>query len=507
MQDMTIKWRKHELILGAIAMLGFILATWLRDVRFTPSMLRTLYEQPFIERQVPFNYWRNIFFPDILLAVTMFICQCWLNLFIVPGLLRDSRQKRYWIELACLLIFLFSAALGSVYLLNELDYRSPVLPNHSRMEIIAAATRVTMRMIVSYGLYLFIREWAILRLQKHRRADYLAMIVNQFTLITFLYLSILFLVAIFRFPGNNLFFISFLFVLPPVVIGYFIVLYGILVSGDDSANAIKQRWLKILLTTFLITVPFALLYQVTLTTRSQPLLFIGASVLLQWLIAIPLALFSFNRQKEQLLQLARLENELNRTHYNLELLRMQIQPHFLFNTLNAIYGTALREKAAKTADSIQLLGDIMRFHLQEASQSRIPVSKEFQYIRNYIQLQQLRFHTGPSVNIETHIEEPEEEWNIEPMILLPFIENAFKHGISQTGNSFIKTSLQIKEAVLVMTVTNNLSANPSNSSPSSPGIGIQNARQRLELVYSGRHQLTIQTTDHQFIVHLTITLS
>lgn len=505
---MTIKWRQHEIILGAVATIGFIVATWLRDSRFNAEMLRTLYEQPFTARQVPFNYWRNIFFPDVMLVVVMFTCQCWLNFFILPGLFRNNHRRRYWMELAGLLVFLFSAAAGSTFLLNELDYRSPILPNRPDWQILSSASRVALNILVPYGIYLFIREWAINRLQKNRRAEYLALVSNKFTLATFLYLTLLTLIILFRFPGNNLFFISFFFILPSVVIGYLFVLYGILVPESKSQPNDNKRWFKILLATFLISIPFTLLYQVTLGSKSQPLLFIVTSIALQWLIAIPAARFSFGREKEQLQRLARLENELNRTHYDLELLRMQIQPHFLFNTLNAIYGTAIQEKAGKTAASIQLLGDIMRFHLQEASTSRIPVGKEFQYIKNYIQLQQLRFPSGTSVRIESNIAEPEEEGFIEPMILLPFIENAFKHGISYTGNSFIKTELRVNNGLLEMRVINSLFRKQAAvSHEPAPGIGLQNARERLQLVYANKHTLSIQTSNDQFIVHLTIKLS
>ncbi len=504
----TILWRKHELIPGILTTIGFIISTYLRDTRFTPKLLRTVYEQPFLDRQVPFNYWRNIFLPDVMLAVVMFACQCWLNLSIIPGILKNSSTQKSIAKIISLLAIILATSSASIYLLDEQHYRSPIYPNESLWQALYRGGNVMLRIVIPYSIYLAIREWAIYLIQKSRKPDYAIWICNRFTLATFVYLSLLFLTIVFRFPGSNLFFISFLFVLPPLVITYFIALYGILVPFYQQTKRSARATWRLFLATFIVTLPFTMLYNITLSGRSNPLLFMAICLALQWLISIPLAFFAFNRQKEQLRQFASLEKELNRTQYDLSLLRMQIHPHFLFNTLNTLYGTALQENARKTAESIQLLGDMMRFHLEDASRSKIPIQKEFNYIRSYIHLQQLRLPANVPISITTQIEDPVSEAHIEPMILLPFIENAFKHGIRYSNPSYIHTSLFVRDGRVNLIVQNSVhSSQHENHSAPSNGIGLQNVKDRLNLIYEGKHQLRIESDTNHYTINLSIELS
>ena len=125
-----------------------------------------------------------------------------------------------------------------------------------------------------------------------------------------------------------------------------------------------------------------------------------------------------------------IETQLATSYASLQKLRSQINPPFLFNALNTLYGTALSGNLANTAEGIQKLGDMMRFMLHENMQDSIPLSREAEYLRNYISLQKLRIPSESGIEINDHISEGCESQMIAPMLLIPFVENAFKHGIS-----------------------------------------------------------------------------
>lgn len=186
-------------------------------------------------------------------------------------------------------------------------------------------------------------------------------------------------------------------------------------------------------------------------------------------------------------------------------LRAQINPHFLFNALNSLYATALTEKSEKTADGIQKLGDMMRFMLQENNRDRIPLDKEIEYLRNYIELQRLRIDESHDIAIRVTIQEPQQPVYIAPMLLTPFVENAFKHGISLRQPSWITVTLTLDATQLYFKVHNSRHPKPQNDpEASNTGVGLANVRKRLDLIYPGQHQLVIQQSDQDYFVALTL---
>ncbi|HEY0059521.1 MAG TPA: histidine kinase, partial [Flavisolibacter sp.] len=189
-------------------------------------------------------------------------------------------------------------------------------------------------------------------------------------------------------------------------------------------------------------------------------------------------------------------------------LRSQINPHFLFNALNTIYGTAIQEGAERTSEGVQKLGDMMRFMLQENMQDKISLSRDIEYLNNYISLQKLRTDPNPIIRIEADIEAPVRPVEIAPMLLIPFVENAFKHGISFREASFIRVSLQTRNNVLEFDVNNSKHVRAANDpEKDKSGIGLTNVKQRLQLLYPGKHELVIRENAREFFVHLTIRLS
>jgi hypothetical protein len=188
-------------------------------------------------------------------------------------------------------------------------------------------------------------------------------------------------------------------------------------------------------------------------------------------------------------------------------LRAQINPHFLFNALNSLYATALKENSEKTADGIQKLGDMMRFMLQDNNRDRIPLDKEVEYLHNYIDLQRMRVDETHPIEIRVNIQQPNREIYLAPMLLTPFVENAFKHGISLRNPSWIFVTLTLDATKLYFKVHNSRHPRPVDSADpekEQSGVGLDNVRKRLELIYPGRHTLDIQQSEQDYFVSLTL---
>ncbi|SEW35512.1 sensor histidine kinase [Chitinophaga arvensicola] len=228
---------------------------------------------------------------------------------------------------------------------------------------------------------------------------------------------------------------------------------------------------------------------------------IGVSVL----VVLPVCWLLFRSQQKQVNTVVTLKKALGHSTANLDFLRSQINPHFLFNALNTLYGTALQEEAARTSEGIQKLGDMMRFMLHDNHLEKIPLDKEVAYLQNYIALQRLRVLSSPDILIEVNIDESQCQHEIAPMLLIPFVENAFKHGISLRHRSRIVISLSCTADQIFFDVYNSVHPRPENDPErEGMGIGLNNVKERLTLSYPHRHELSIRQTATEFFIHLTI---
>jgi two-component system LytT family sensor kinase len=202
------------------------------------------------------------------------------------------------------------------------------------------------------------------------------------------------------------------------------------------------------------------------------------------------------------------EKELIREKLSSELdfLRAQTNPHFLFNTLNNLYGLA-RKKSEKTPDAVLMLSKIMRFMLYDCRSPRIPVSGESKVIRDYIELEKLRYNDRLTVHFEENLDAPSAL--IAPLLLLPFVENSFKHGAhSSTDAAEIKVRLTLKNNQLDFSVENTFDEEEGfKKDLSASGIGLRNERRQLELLYPGCHELTISDENGWYKAHLQINLA
>ena len=195
--------------------------------------------------------------------------------------------------------------------------------------------------------------------------------------------------------------------------------------------------------------------------------------------------------------------EKEKLNTELSFLKAQINPHFLFNTLNSIYSLAITEKATGTSSAIVKLSGMMRYVISETNENFVSLSKEINYISNYIDLQKNRFEN--TVKINYSVTGTVEGKQIAPLILIQFVENAFKHGVNAEENSFIEISIVIKETELDMAVFNN-KVTALHDGNSAGGLGIENTKTRLQLLYPGKHLLTIKNNSEDFSVLLNINL-
>ncbi|GAB3272126.1 histidine kinase [Larkinella harenae] len=186
----------------------------------------------------------------------------------------------------------------------------------------------------------------------------------------------------------------------------------------------------------------------------------------------------------------------------LSYLKAQINPHFLFNTLNTIYSLAI-EKSDRTADAIVKLSSLMRYVIRDAGSHQVPLAKELEYISDYITLQKLRL--DETVQIDFSINGQPKGVQIAPLILISFIENAFKYGVNPEDKSIIQIAITLQDTTLRL-VAFNRKVRFFRNAETAGGIGIDNTRTRLQLVYPDRHTLAINETANSFSVDLTINL-
>jgi LytS/YehU family sensor histidine kinase len=187
----------------------------------------------------------------------------------------------------------------------------------------------------------------------------------------------------------------------------------------------------------------------------------------------------------------------------LQLLKAQVHPHFLFNTLNNIYSHT--QGSSPVASKLVMgLSDMLRYMLYECNLSSVPLSKELQMIRDYVGLEKIRY--GNRIDVQMDIPPDPGNLVIAPLLLLPFVENCFKHGASHMlDQAWVSLQVTIEDRLMKMKLVNGKVAGyqPANSSH---GIGIVNVQKRLELLYPGKYSLDVQEEEEIYIVNLKLTL-
>lgn len=188
----------------------------------------------------------------------------------------------------------------------------------------------------------------------------------------------------------------------------------------------------------------------------------------------------------------------------LQLLKAQVHPHFLFNTLNNIYFFTL-SGSAKAPDMIKKLSGLLHYILNECNQSLVPLEKEILMIRDYMELEKIRY--GEHMNMTIELPDSCNNKMIAPLLLIPFVENSFKHGTSKMlTESFLKLSMKIDDDQLLFLIGNSKPAVNSNAPNKQGNIGLKNVKKRLALLYPGDHELIIRTEPEAHTVELKIQL-
>ena len=195
------------------------------------------------------------------------------------------------------------------------------------------------------------------------------------------------------------------------------------------------------------------------------------------------------------------EEENERLKSELSFLRSQISPHFMFNVLNSIVSLS-RRKPEMVEPVVIKLSELMRYMIYETSDSKVSIDKEFSYLESYIELQRLRF--GNDIKIDFKHNLSSSPSSIEPMLLIPFVENAFKHGVGMVQNPSIDIELNDDKKSLFFSVRNQVSKQNLEIKDESSGIGLANVRRRLELLYPDQHELKIDEMEDSYLVELTI---
>jgi two-component system LytT family sensor kinase len=320
----------------------------------------------------------------------------------------------------------------------------------------------------------------------------------------------LFLSAITNILSYHVVIRSILGILVPVAILHYLYAVHVLLPELEKTTRTGLKFSgRTLLNGSLTYLPVALLILVS-NTSSQVYEFLYPLNMAAQFVVVPVVAWIVfkTRSKRDLEEIKSLKTELGKSDANLNFLKSQINPHFLFNALNTLYGTAIQENAIRTSEGIQKLGDMMRFMLEDNLADKTLLATDIEYLKNYISLQKLRIASSPNIHIETDIEETETPYLIAPMMLQPFVENAFKHGISLNNPSQIKITLQIHEGKLFFDVSNSINKVTENDPERSKGgVGLQNVKQRLGLLYPDQHELIIRENSKEFFIHLTIALT
>lgn len=209
----------------------------------------------------------------------------------------------------------------------------------------------------------------------------------------------------------------------------------------------------------------------------------------------------YNRTTE--LQQQKLEVEIQNINIEKDFLKSQLNPHFLFNTLNNLYGLSVK-KDDLAPEVILNLSDIMSYTLYESNSEKVALEKEIDFIKNYFELEKMRYPKDKNIQLEISGEDEISGLYIAPLMTFTFIENAFKYGLRSSQNQFIKQEIEIRNGLFYFVLENDI--DPAEIKKEFGGIGLKNIKKRLQLLYPNQHILNIQTLENSFRIELKINL-
>lgn len=495
---MKIRWSEHEAVLVRITATALI-------GKYVYDMLHSSH--------VGLPYLSRVLLPQLLTVLLLYLAYVWLNRRIVPAFLFKSKNLLtvVWAVVQLLLIaYLIGPVLNfaAFYLADSQDIRSidfPLAFGHHPQPLFNTfgGLGFSLFFIILYLLYAVFREIATSWLERERS--------NQPMIVTMTNETTIFLLALFALP---VFTSIFDLVNEPL---YYHLYYACLLPTQavflcnkyflfpQKGSRSFYSW-PVAGPLLFFSYVFSLLFSITLAA-DWSILAVNLIWAMQILFVIPISWLDYLQHRDRVLKLRGVEQALVKSTADLQFLRMQINPHFLFNALNTIYGTALNEGAHRTAESTLKLGDMMRFMIHENTLDFIPLEKEIDYLRNFIDLQRLRIQNSPDISIEADIESNREGLRIVPMLLIPLAENAFKHGIDLAEKSHIRIQLGVSEGILRYEVRNTLhTVHEGDYEKDHSGIGLSNLKERLLIFYPGKHEFSCAAGGNEFVCTLVVHL-
>src|SRR5215204_2718848 len=234
-------------------------------------------------------------------------------------------------------------------------------------------------------------------------------------------------------------------------------------------------------------------------TLREVILFFIVYIIITMLLKLSKSWFQVSWLQKELL-----EKEKQKAEVELKALKAQINPHFFFNTLNSIYSMAL-DKDERLPGTVLQLSDLMRYFIYGSKDNFIPLEKELTVVNDYIALQKIR--SGEQLSIEINKQGDVIDQKIAPLLLITFLENAFKHGAKgSSANTFIKLDIKVEKHELNFTVENNKGVIDEVNNGDQNGLGLENVKRQLELLYPGKHLLNIKDQPDRFVVALQLSL-
>lgn len=317
---------------------------------------------------------------------------------------------------------------------------------------------------------------------------------------------VLFFGAIYGKYGNDfkMYFLESFCMLPFVMVATYATIYYILPNYLKNRNlffSLLKVLFVLLITTLGERIFLRKLYSLDITldslfTLSYVYIVLESNFIVAMAVAIKIVKKWFEQQKEKH------EMEKRNLKAELNLLKAQLHPHFLFNTMNNLYALSV-EKSSKTSEGIAKISELLRSVLYECNESEITLEKEIILIENYIELERMRYGNRLKLDFETS--GAIADVRIAPMLLFTFIENCFKHGSSNDPDQpFIKIKLEVTEDEIIFLAENSKPKNPKILSDNKGGIGLENVKKRLEIIYHDDYVLKIKDLKNTFIVYLSI---
>lgn len=276
----------------------------------------------------------------------------------------------------------------------------------------------------------------------------------------------------------------------------------------------KRRFLRYFVSAFLLSILFSLL-NTFIFNRLIAIIFPGyyfisiysvvdlAKIHLGYIVVTLLLKFAleWSSQEDAKYKLSEIEKE--KVKIELKALRAQVNPHFLFNSLNVLYSLALKN-ANETPETIIKLSDILRYVIYDSNKEKVSIKAEVELIKNYLSIQEHRVDQTSIINFAADIQE---EIHIAPLLFLPLVENSFKHGVKgDVSNTFVNIEMKTTDKMVHFEIENNKGTSENTDQNEDKGIGLANITKRLNLLYPERHSLIIKDDEKKFKVALRINL-